>query len=252
MVNSVIRRVRPKYGFAHFFHLSLTAVMPIVAYVFVRLDFYGIAVAIVLLSKWRMFAVKPRHWLAHIRTNAVDIIVSLSFVSFMIAANGSMALQLVWLALFEAWVIYLKPGTSTLHVSIQALVAQLVGLIALFLSFETAPTSAYVLIAGIISYFSARHFFNAYEEKHAVHYSWLWCFFGASLMWILSHWLLFYGPVAQVAVLTSIIGYGLASLYFLHEHDKLTLMVRRQIMFVVSAVVFVMLALANWGDGIIK
>ncbi len=252
MVKSVIRKVKPKHGFAHIFHLGLVAIVPLLAYLFVRLDIYTIAIAVVLLGKWRMFAVNPRHWIAHIRTNAVDIIVSLSILSFMIASAESMITQLIWLALFEVWVLYLKPGTSTLLVGFQALVAVFAGVTSLFLTFETAPEMVYVIGAAIIAYFSARHFFNAFEETHGIQYSWLWTFFSACLVWILSHWLLFYGPVAQPAVFLSVIGYGLAGLYYLHEHDKLTLMVRRQIIFVVVAVVFVMVAFSNWGDGIIK
>ena len=252
MVKSVVRKVKPKHGFAHLFHLGLVAVIPPLAYMFVRLDIYTIAIAVVLLGKWRMFAVNPRHWIAHIRTNAVDIIVSLSILSFMIEAADSFLVQLTWLLIFEIWVLYLKPGTSTLLIGFQALAAMLSGVTAVFLSFESAPSIVYVVLSAAIGYFSARHFFNAYEETHGVQYSWLWAFFSGSLVWILSHWLLFYGQVAQPAVFLSVIGYGLAGLYYLHEHDKLTLMVRRQIIFVVFAVVFVMIAFSNWGDGIIK
>jgi hypothetical protein len=38
---------------------------------------------LVLLSKWRMFAVRPRYWLANVRANMTDLIVGLSIVSFM-------------------------------------------------------------------------------------------------------------------------------------------------------------------------
>lgn len=252
MVKSVVRKVKPKHGYAHLFHLGLVAIIPPLAYLFVRLDIYTLALAVVLLGKWRMFAVSPRHWIAHIRTNAVDIIVSLSLLSFMIASSESMLTQLMWLVVFEVWVLYLKPGTSTLLVGFQALASMLAGLTAMFIAFETAPTIVYVIGAATIAYFSARHFFNSYEETHGIQYSWLWAFFSGSLVWILSHWLLFYGPVAQPAVFLSVIGYGLAGLYYLHEHDKLTLMVRRQVVFVVIAVLFVMIAFSNWGDSVIK
>lgn len=252
MVKSVVKKVKPKHGFAHLFHLGLVAIVPPLAYLFVRLDINTMAVLVVLLGKWRMFAVNPRHWIAHIRTNAVDIIVSLSFLSFMIASSESMLLQLAWLVIFEAWVLYLKPGTSPLLVGFQALIAMLAGVSATFLAFESASQMIYVIFSAAIGYFSARHFFNSYEETHGIQYSWLWAFFCGSLVWILSHWLLFYGPVAQPAVFLSVIGYGLAGLYYLHEHDKLTLMVRRQIIFVVFAVLFVIIIFSNWGDGVIK
>jgi hypothetical protein len=253
VVKRVFKKVKPKHGFAHIFHFVLVAVMPILAYIFIRLDIVGLAVAIVVLSKWRMLAISPRHWLAHLRSNAVDIIVSLALVSFMIVTNFSGGwLQIVWLALFEVWVLLIKPREAVFMVSIQALIAQALGMVAMFLVFETAPLAVYVLGALAISYFSARHFLNSYEEPNEVAYSWLWAFFAACLVWILAHWLLFYKSVAQPAVILGVIGYGLAGLYYLHEHDKLTNLVRRQIIFVVFALIFVMIVLSNWGEGIIK
>lgn len=252
MVKSVIKKVKPKHGFAHFFHLGLVSVVPLLAYIFIRLDFFGLAASIVLLSKWRMLAVKPRHWIAHIRTNAVDIIVSLALISFMIVSDDSQWLQLGWLVAFEIWVLVIKPKTSAFMVSIQALIAQCLGMVAIFLAYDDAPTAVYVLLTFVVSYFSARHFFNAYDEPNGVQYSWVWGFFAGALVWILAHWLLYYKNVAQPAVILSVIGYGLAGLYYLHEHDKLTMLVRRQIVFVVFALIFVMIAFANWGEGIVK
>lgn len=247
MVKVVSERLRPTRGFAHLFHLSLVAVLPLVAFVFVRLGFYGVALAVVLLSKWRMFAVHPRHWIAHIRTNAVDIIVSLSLLAFMITAD-SMAVQLLWVLAFEAWVLYLKPGSNAFLVSLQALAAQLLGSVAVFLAFTEVPLAVYIVLIGAVSYFSARHFFGSFEDKNVHIYAWIWTFFASSLAWVLGHWLLFYGPVAQAAILLSVIGYGLAALYYLHETDRLSVSFQRQVLFVVFAVVFVLLALSDWGD----
>lgn len=251
MVKSRLKKVKPKHGFAHFFHLSLVAIIPPLAFIFVRLEIFEAAVAIVLLSKWRMFAVQPRHWIPHIRTNAVDIIVSLSILAFMIDSS-SMAIQLLWLLAFEVWLLYIKPGTSTQLVAVQALLSQFTGVTALLIAYPTALAGIYVLLVGFIAYFSARHFFAAFEETHGIQYAWLWTLFSVSIMWILSHWLLFYGPIGQPALLLGLIGYGLAGLYYLHDRDKLSAMIRRQIMFVVIALVIVIIALSNWGDGIIK
>ena len=252
MVKSAIKKFQPKSGYAHFLHLGLVAIVPPLALIFVRLDIYSLALATVILGKWRMLAVQPRHWIAHIRTNAVDIIVSLSLLAFMISASPSYSLQLFWLVIFEIWLLYIKPGTSNILVGIQALLAQFIGLVAMFIAYPSSPPIIYVIVSALIGYFSARHFFNNFEETHGIQYSWLWAFVSACLVWILAHWLLFYGPIAQPAVFLSVIGYGLAALYYLHEHDKLTLMIRRQVVFVVFAVVFVMLAFSNWGDGVIK
>jgi hypothetical protein len=247
MVNKLTGRIRPTKGFAHFFHLGLVVFLPLLVFAFVRLELTGVALAIILLSKWRIFAVRPQHWLAHLRTNAVDIIFSLSILSFM-AGTSAIGWQLLWLAIFEAWVIFIKPGSSPLLVSAQALVALLFGLIALFITFEEVELAVYILGTAAILYFSARHFFGSFEEEHYDAYSWSWTLAGTALVWILGHWLLFYGPVAQPAAILSILAYGLAALYYLSEKDKLTKLVQRQLLFAMVAVISVLLIFSDWGS----
>lgn len=247
MVKALTGKIRPTKGFAHFFHLVLVASLPILVFVFVQLELAGVALAIILLSKWRIFAVQPQHWQAHLRTNAVDIIFSLAILSFM-ASAGAIGWQLLWLAVFEFWVLYIKPKSSPLMVSVQALLAQLFGLIALFITFETAGLAVYIAGTAAILYFSARHFFGSFEEKYYNAYSWSWTLIGAGLVWILGHWLLFYGPVAQPAIILSILSYGLAALYYLSETDKLSKLVQRQVLFVMVAMISVLLILSGWTD----
>lgn len=241
-------KIRPSKGFSHFFHLGFIAFLPLLVFVFVRLELFSVALAIVLLSKWRIFAVRPRHWPAHFRTNAVDIIFSISILSFM-TSTTSMSWQLAWVVLFEVWLLFIKRGSGPILVSIQALLAQLLGLIALFVTFDDSSLGLYVIGVALIMYFSARHFFGSFEEKHFDAYSWSWALMGASLTWVLGHWLLFYGPVAQLAIILSVIGYGLAALYYLSETDKLSKLVQRQVVFVMVAVISVILILSDWGNG---
>ena len=70
-------------------------------------------------------------------------------------------------------------------------------------------------------------------------------------MWVLGHWLLFYGIVAQPTLLLVILGYGLAALYYLDHFDKLSTVIRRQFVFIMIAVVVIVLTLSNWGDKIV-
>lgn len=238
-------RLQPKQGFAHFFHLGFVALIPILVFILVRIDLVNVAFAVILLSKWRIFAIRPRHWLAHLRTNAVDIIVSLSLLAFMTIAE-SMSIQFLWMLVYEAWVLYIKPGSSALKVSVQALLAQLAGTVAIFVAYPEVSLVVYILAVAAIGYFSARHFFNSFEESQYQAYSLVWALFGACLTWLLGHWLLFYGPIAQISLLTAVIGYGFAALYYLSETDKLSLMVQRQVIFIVLVVVVVILSLSKW------
>jgi hypothetical protein len=213
----------------------------------VWLDFTGLAILLLLLSKWRMLAVHPRHWINHIRANAVDIIVGLSLLEF-INASGSVALQAVWVVLFEVWLLVIKPGSSSPFIAIQALVAQTLGLTSLFLAFNAGSLAFYVLAVWLICYFSARHFLGMFEERHGGLISSVWAFMAACLMWVLAHWLLFFGPIAQPAVLISVIGFGLSGLYYLDQYDRLALAVKRQILLAMFALIFIIMVFSDWGD----
>ena len=41
---------------------------------------FGLGLLLVLVSKWRIFAVRPRYWLLNIKSSLVDLIVGFSFV----------------------------------------------------------------------------------------------------------------------------------------------------------------------------
>jgi hypothetical protein len=246
-MKSVVSRIKPRAGFSHFIHIALVTLLPVLAYVFVATDLEWGALALVLLSKWRMLAVRPRHWPANIRANAVDLIVGLSLLVFM-TQSQSMSFQLLWMVVYAGWLLWLKPRSDLLGVSTQAMVAQLFGLMAIFLNWSDASLLVLVVLAWAVCYSSARHFFVSFEEPYTSLFSHVWGYFAAALVWLQGHWLLFYGVVAQPALLLTVIGYGLASLYYLDQKDRLSVLVRRQFIFIMIAIVTVVLAVSNIGN----
>lgn len=250
MIRRIHDKLRPTQGFAHFFHLVIVSILPLLVFMLVRLELFSVALAVILLSKWRIFAIRPRHWLAHLRTNAVDIIFSVSILAFMVHAP-SIQWQIFWVIIYEIWVLFIKPGSRPLFVTMQSVLAQTAGLTALFVAFPTIPLSVLILGAALVAYFSARHFFGSFEEPYSNIYAWAWTLFGACLTWVLGHWLLFYGPIAQLTVILTIISSSLAALYYLSETDKLSKLIQRQLVFVTVAAIVVMLVLSDWGARII-
>ena len=244
--------MKPARGFAHVFHIVLVSALPLVLLVLVRLQggFVQLALSLVLLSKWRMFAVRPRFWPAIIRANSVDIIVGISAVLFM-ANTTTGYVQLLWALLYAGWLLIIKPASGQLMVASQALIAQLIGLMALFLVWSDGPLYGLIFIAGLICYVSARHFFDNFDEPYARLLSYLWAYFGAALVWVLGHWLLFYGIIAQPTLILSVIGYGLAAFYYLDHAEKMNAMLRRQVLFIMIAVITVILAFSDWGDKVV-
>jgi hypothetical protein len=246
----LIAKIKPASGFSQVVYLVINILLPFVVFVLVRMDFALLALAAILLSKWRMFAVRPRFWPAHIRANAVDIIVSVSLLVFMMS-SGSQLIQLVWVAAYIGWQVVLKPASDALMISVQALVGLLFGLMAVFVQWGEAPLYGLVLLTGAICYLSARHFFDSFDEPYAKLLSYVWGYFGAALTWVLGHWLLYYGIIAQPVLLLLAIGYGLAALYYLDHHDRLTRGLHRQFVFIMIAIVLIVVLFSDWGDKIV-
>jgi hypothetical protein len=190
-------------------------------------------------------SVRPRYWVANIIANGVDIIVGVSLVIFM--SNTSVTWwQLFWTALYIGWLVWLKPRSHVLSVSAQAMVGQLLGLAVLYLKF--GDTSLVALVAGTwaVAYIAARHFLTSFEEPHTALLAHVWAFFAASLAFVLGHWLLFYGTIAQIIVILTVVGYSLAGLYYLDATEKLTPALQRQMLGIMSAILLIVLVLSDW------
>ena len=246
----ILAKIKPASGFAQTLHWGLVALLPIMVFVLVRIDFMQLAIIMILLSKWRMFAVRPRYWLANIRANSVDIIVGISILIFMLQTTSA-SLQLALAILYGAWLFLIKPQTSSLMVSVQAGIGQFLGLMALFLSWTAAPLYVLVLAAGVICYLAARHYFDSFDEPYSKFLSYLWGYFGAALTWVLGHWLLFYGVIAQPTLLLLVLGYGLGSLYYLDHHNRLTSLLKKEFILIMVVIVLVVLAFSHWGNKIV-
>ena len=220
----LINKIKPANGFSRLAHVGS------------KIDFSHLALALILLSKWRMFVVRPRFWPANVRANAVDIIVSVSLLICMVH-SGSQLAQLIWAAGYGIWLLVIKPASGALMVSIQAMAGLLLGLTAIFLEFGGSALYWLVLSVGVVCYLAARHFLDSFDEPYAKLLSYLWAFFAAALTWVLGHWLLFYSAVAQPTLLLVAVGYGLAVLYYLDHHDKLSKLVRVEIVVTTCAIV---------------
>lgn len=245
-----LRNLQPTNGVSYFLHQGLLLVLPLLAFVLVRLNLPGLALTVVVLSKWRMFAVRPRFWAANVRANAIDLMVGLSAVLFMIHFDGVL-IEAAWAVLYGVWLVAVKPGSNALTVTAQAFIGQLAALSALYLTWPAAPVVALTFLSGLFCFLAARHFLDAFDEPYAKMLAYTWGYFGAALAWLTSHWLLFYRGVALPTLLLSTLGYGMAVLYYLDHTDRLSATIRRQFLFVMLAIVVVVLAFSDWGDKVV-
>lgn len=249
----LLAKVRPASGFARIMHVLLLSLLPIIVFVVISIDIAFLAYLVVVLSKWRMFAVKPRFWLANVRANSVDVVVGLSFVTFMTQTDSRLWL-VTWTLLFILWLTVVKPSSQKLMIAVQALIAYVCGLSALYLVGDDLPAFYLVVGVGALCYIAAHHFFDAFEEIYSRLLSYIWGFFGAALAWVLSHWLLYYpatGFVAQPTLILLVLGYGISAIYYLDHTDRLSMALKKQFIFAMGLVTFVIIYFADWGDKIV-
>lgn len=246
----LLDKIKPTKGVSSVVYMLFNILFPVLLCLLVRADLVTLAVVLLFISKWRMFAVRPRFWWPNIRTNAVDILVGLSAVAFMHLADTDL-IALGFACIWATWLVFLKPRHSVFWVSVQAFLGMVVALLATFLIFKTAPLWVLVVIVASICFFSAHHFFHSFDEQYLRLLAYTWAYFGAALMWVLGHWLIFYGPIAQPTLILVTLGFGIGTLYYLDHYEKLSSLVRRQIIFIMAVTMLCIIVFSDWGDKIV-
>lgn len=173
------------------------------------------ALGLVLLSKWRVFAVRSRYWAANIRANLIDTIVGVSMVVLLYAASGDLATQIALTALFIFWLLYLKPRSKRAYVAAQAMTGLVFGIAAIIQISPALPVSVVVALSWVVGYAATRHILSVQHESHINFLSLLWGFVVAEIMWLSYHWTIGYeiGNSLQLSQVVVII----AALSFLAE-----------------------------------
>lgn len=187
------------------------------------------AFILVLLSKWRVLAVRPRYWFAHVQANLVDFIVSIGLVILLSAANTKEGfwLQIIITILYIAWLLFLKPRSKRSLVVMQAGVAAFVGVAALYIVSYAWPASIVVILMWLIGYSVARHVLSAYEETHVLFLSLLWGFVFAEFGWLAYHWAVAYAipglvgiKIPQIAIILLAISFVVERGYESYSRNK--------------------------------
>lgn len=194
-----------------------------------------LGLALILLSKWRIFAVRPRYWFAHVEANIVDIIVSFGTLTLIYLAGqnqgGGLAVQFVLTALYIVWLLFLKPRSKITYVTAQAGAAVFIGTMALESVSYGWPSSPVVVIMWLIGYSCARHVLVAHSDKDIRPMSLVWGFIFAELGWLTYHWTIAYNlpfaaglqlPQATLLLLgVSLLAERTYSSYMKHDAIKL-------------------------------
>lgn len=182
-----------------------------------------LAYLLILLSKWRVFAVRPRFWWDNFQANFLDLLFGLSVVTMLWQARDDVILQIIITIFYVLWLIILKPMTSRLAIETQAAAAQFVAITALFSTSYGWPSWPVVAGMWIIGYISARHTLSSFEEDDITLLSLLWGLFIAELGWLAYHWSIAYSvfmtgsvfKIPQIAIIVTVLSYFTVKMYTL-------------------------------------
>ncbi len=190
----------------------------------------AMALALVLLSKWRVFAVRPRYWWNNIQANVVDTIVGLGVVILMFTPAISLASQVALAVFYAVWLVVIKPLNKRWQMTLQAALSIIFGSMALFSFSHQVPLALVVLFMMILGYSAARHFLYSYEEEKMVQLSFIWGIVFAELGWLAYHWTFSYAPlksftavrIPQITIILILISFLAERVYSSwHKHKKL-------------------------------
>ena len=234
MANRVLfQSGRSKFGSLLYYALnSLLAIS--VLFLIVVTNSWILAIILTIVSKWRVFTVRPNYWWANIKANLVDFIVGISFVFLIYYAGTTETIGLMdinWLggnnisfaqilltALYAFWLLWLKVRSITWAVNLQALVALFLGLTVFGNMLATEDSIFLVIVAFIVGFGAARHALMNIEGDTGS----LDLLFGlvtAELAWVGDHWLYAYPipttnlKIPQLAIITSIFAFALIKIY---------------------------------------
>lgn len=208
-------------------YYAFNAALPVAVLLLVRgFDPPYLALALVILGKWRIFALRPRFWWPNIKANMVDLLVGLSVVGLLYLASTDITLQIIITVLYGGWLLGVKPLSSVTGVMAQAGIAQFVALVVLF-NFSALWNEFFIIfMTWVIGYFAARHVVSNYEEPNVELWSALWGLITAQVGWLMFHWTVAYNLglpilIPQAALVMLVIGFSSARLYNIQQAEKL-------------------------------
>lgn len=230
-----LKLVRRRSFVSEVIYMTLNIVFAIAVLLVIRYtESIPLALLLVFLSKWRVLAVRPRYWFVNLRSNLVDIIVSLGVVVHLYTIHLAgmdesykLLLMVILTILHIAWLLFLKPRSSRPMVALQAGIATALGVSALFTISFSWPVSIVVLGMWLIGYGTAHHVLNTYDdETHTLFIGLAWGLVMAEIGWVAYHWAIAYSlpfitslllpQVAIIATLVCFVAYKAYDSFYHH------------------------------------
>lgn len=151
-------------------------------------------ILLVILSKWRVIAVRPRYWWVNIKANLVDFIVgtSLVFMVYLAGTDTINAWHYILTAIYALWLVVIKPQTSALFTCIQAACAIFFGSFVVAVGLAQFNPIFCGVASFVIGYGSSRHVLMQGDDRDFTLTTFISGMLLTEMSWIFYHWSIVY------------------------------------------------------------
>ena len=169
---------------------------------------------LVLVSKWRVFAVRGRYLWLNIKSNLVDIIVGVSVVLITYYAGATFLPVNALLAIFYCvWLLFIKPMSSEKATLVQSLIAVFLGMSAAATAAANLNAIVVVLVAFLVGYAASRHVLVQSSDRDFTLTTLVCGLVFAEVAWLCQSWAIVYTfgasgiRIPQVAIILTIFAF---------------------------------------------
>ncbi len=174
----------------------------------------ALGLILVLVSKWRIFAVRRRYLWLNIKSNLVDLIVGMSVVLLAYYAGSSLVpMHFVLMVVYVAWLLFIKPMSSETANLAQSLIAVFLGISATTIMSAGLNSIVAVVMAFLIGYAASRHVLAQTNDKDFTLTTLVCGLVFGEVAWLCNSWAIVYTfgdtgiTIPQVAIILTIFAF---------------------------------------------
>ena len=169
---------------------------------------------LVLVSKWRVFAVRGRYLWLNIKSNLVDLIVGISVVLLAYYAGPEfLPVDFLLAGFYCVWLLFIKPMSSERAALVQSLIAVFLGMSAAAIMAANLDTIVLVLMAFLVGYAASRHVLVQSSDKDFTLTTLVCGLVFSEIAWLCQTWSIVYTfgntgiRIPQIAIILTIFAF---------------------------------------------
>lgn len=152
-----------------------------------------LGILLVLISKWRIFAVRSRYFFLNLKANLVDLIVGISVVLLAYSGGSSfLTSDIILMIFYPIWLLFIKPLSSEAATLAQSLIAVFLGISAATIISTSVNSVVLIILSFVIGYAASRHVLVQSDDKDFTLTTLVCGLVFAEIAWLSNSWSIIY------------------------------------------------------------